>query len=553
MKHPQRRALGARRPARWRWTSAGAALALALVPAAALAQDPDPPRDPGLPSLTPRVFESRGTVRVSLPDIERQPLSGFGPPPRTYVVPAEREPVVRPFAPDLDALPALAVAPPPEPVAAFDPGARLRAEGGAGLQLARYGRLDLQTAGAAGAFFVDADYDGVSDGGDDGRVAFDELDLRAGGQSRGPGRLRLEGSALYDRYRTPGRATVTAEWTRRAFGAEAGVEGVGRTPYAAEVRFEQTRLLRDDDLELETNEGRVDADARLALGPVRLDAAAGTAGAGGLGTDVQYAQAGAAVVIDRAETGARLVLGLRGLTYDASSLAGGGDSRAVGPVVDLALPLGPGTLFAVNRPRLAVRTLSTLSEANPYLAPGVVVAPDVLVADAQAGLAVQRGPALLRAYATGLWAPTYLVFNRTDAGFAERYVEARALGIGADAAVLTGSGVSLEAAVEARSGETETGGDLPFFAPLLGRAGLAVPFLRGRGRVGLAAYGEAGRPDGDGGDAPAWGLLSAEVRVDVSGPFAAVVRGERLVGEAERWPGFPRPPFAVTAGLRYAR
>ena len=498
------------------------------------------------------MFESRGTVRVSLPDIERQPLTGFGPPPRTYVVPAAREPVVQPFEPDLDALPALALAPPPEPAADFDPGVGLRAEAGAGSQLARYGRLDLQTAGAAGAFFVDADYDGVSDLGDEGRVAQNLFDVRAGGQSFGPGRLRLEGRALYDRYSTPG-SLETADRTRRSFGAEAGVEGVGRLPYDVAVRFAQTRLGLGGDLE-ETNEGRVDAEGRLALGPVRLDAAAGTAGAGGVGTDVQYAQAGVALALNRAADGARLVVGLRGMTYDASTLAGGGDSRVLAPVLDLELPFGPGAIFAVNRPRLAVRTLAGLTDVNPYLAPGVVVAPDVLVADAQAGLAVQRGPARLRAYATGLWAPTYLVFQQTGAGdYGERYVDARALGLGADAAVLTASGVSLEAGVEARSGETEGGADLPFFAPFLGRAGVGVPFLDGRGRVGLAAYAESARPDGSGGDAPAWGLLSAEARFDVAGPFAAVVRGERLVGEAERWPGFPRPPFAVTAGLRFSR
>ncbi|MGB3544552.1 MAG: hypothetical protein WBA11_16660, partial [Rubrivirga sp.] len=126
---------------------------VALAPALAFAQPND------LPSLTPRVFESRGTIEVSLPDIERQPLSGFGPPPRTFVVPADRESIAIAFAPDLSTIPSLSLAPPPDPVIEVRPRRRLRIEGGGGAYVSRYGRLDLSGAGAAGEFFADADYD----------------------------------------------------------------------------------------------------------------------------------------------------------------------------------------------------------------------------------------------------------------------------------------------------------------------------------------------------------------------------------------------------------
>lgn len=542
------------------WTLAAliAAGCLALSPAAALAQeDGAPERDSQLPSLTPRVFESRGTVRVSLPDIQRQPLTGFGPPPRQYVVPAERASVTRPFAPDLEALPALVLAPPPEPPSTLDAGHRFRLEGGAGSQLARYGRLDLSAVGAGGTFFVDADYDGVSGGDSFDRVHSDQFDVRAGGQSFATGRLRIEGHALLDRYSTPG-SIVQARRTRRAVGAEAGAEGVGRIPYEVTLRFEQARLSRADDLEPETSEGRLDGEARLGLlgDRLRFDVAAGTSGAGGVGTDVQYAAAGASFALDRAD-GARLVVGLRGLTYDASAVSGGGDSQTLGLIVDLRLPFGESAhLFAKNDPRLAVRSLMGLTDVNPYVAPGVILAPDVLPVDAQAGLELRRGPTRTRAYATGLYAPTYLAFDRTSAGdYAEAYVDAWAAGLGADLTLLTAGGVSASAGLEVRRGRTRDGDDIPYYAPLVGRAGVQVPFMRGRGRVGLAAYGESARPDGFGGadDAPAFGLVSLDAHYEITGPLAAVLRGERLVGEAERWPGFPQAPYAVMLGLRLAR
>lgn len=526
--------------------------ALALVPSAA-AQDDDQTQ---LPSLTPRVFESRGTISVNLPDIERQPLTGFGPPPRTYVVSAEREPVTQPFRPDLDALPALTIAAPPEPVSDLAEPRRFRAEGGAGVQLARYGRVDLSTTGASGVFFVDADYDGISGQDSDDRVHGDQLRVRAGGQSFAPGRIRIEGHALLDGYEAPS-INVDPDYRRRSVGAEAGAGGVGTIPYDVSLRFEQS-LYQPGDSE-EVSEGRLDGQARVGLfgNRLRLDAAGGVAGAGGFGTDAQYGAVGASVAVGRAD-GARLLVGVRGLAFDASATAGGGDAQRIGPVVDLHLPLGPALrVFATNDPRLEVRSLTGLTGLNPYLATDTqapIVVPDVIQVDARGGVEVRRGPARLRAFATALRAPTYLTFfQRSDGRYTERYVRATAYGVGGDATVATASGVSVTASVQLRTSEADGSGDIPYYAPLVGQAGLQVPFARGRGRFGLSAYAESARPTGGTEDAPAFGLLSANASYDVAGPFSVVLRGERLVGEAERWPGYPAVPYAVMLGLRFSR
>lgn len=532
-----------------------AVLAAALVAVAAAWPSAAQPT-PRVPSLTPGVFESRGTApRVSLPDIERQPLSGFGPPPRTWIVPAEREPATAPFAPDPDGLPQLALDAPPTPDTRLPRARTLRIEGGGGAQYARYGRVDLVTVGDAGRFYVDADYDGLDRRSRVDYVPSDRFDLAAGGQSFAAGRMRLDAHVAYDTYRLFGGAD---DRTRLAYGGAWGLDGLGETPYRLRLGYTQSRL-RDGGV-TGASEGRVDGEGAvtLARGIVELDASGGVAGTGGaLGSAIRYASGGAAVALGRPD-GARLTLGARGLFYDADAAVavGQANARTVGPIVDVSLPLGASLrAFAVNRPRLAVRSLGALVDLNPYVADAPTVAPDVLVADAQAGLELERGILRLRAYATGLYAPTYLTFVSSGAGdlFTETYVDARAVGVGGDVTVGAPDRVSASAAVEVRQGEDADGLDLALFAPVVVRAGVQAPFASGRARAGLSLYGEAPRPDGLGGTADAWGTLALDAHYDVGGPLSVVLRAERLVGSAERWPGFPEAPFAVMLGLRLSR
>ena len=62
----------------------GLLLGLAF-PWGALAQDPE---------LPPREVEIRGTLEVSLPSLQRQPLMGFNPPPEVPRPPANRRPFI---------------------------------------------------------------------------------------------------------------------------------------------------------------------------------------------------------------------------------------------------------------------------------------------------------------------------------------------------------------------------------------------------------------------------------------------------------------------------
>lgn len=511
----------------------------------------------GLPSLTPRVFTSTGPTRVALPSIQRQPLTGFGPPPRTYVVPAEREPVVEPFEPPVEALPPLALAGPSEPATRIRPGRSLRAEAAFGSFYTRSGRIDLQATGESGVFFVDADLDGQSPSSE--YVRADRLAVRAGGQSFGAGRVRIEGVVLADAYTLPG-AAVAERRRRLAAGTTVGVSGVGGVPYDLRVGFTQSRLGLADGTD-ETNEGRLDAEARLGLGGNRLrfDATGGVAGTGaGFGAgfgDVLHATGGVAVALERT-SGGRLVVGARGLFVRASD-AGGTDTQYVGPIVDVRVPLSPtSALFVVNAPRLEVRSLAALAALNPYIAAGAVVAPDVFPVDAQGGVEIGEGATRVRLYGLATYSPSRIVFARDRGGFfAEDYVGATTAGLGADVALGSADRVSVSAGVEVRAARLRGGDEMPFYAPLVGRAGLQAPFAGGRGRLGIHALVESARPDDRTGDttAPAFGLVGVDARFDVGGPLALVARAERLVGTVERWPGFPEAPFTAVLGLRLTR
>ncbi|SHK03290.1 hypothetical protein [Rhodothermus profundi] len=50
-----------------------------------------------LPDLAPREVEIRGTLEISFPSLQRQPLIGFNPPPLIPQIPPDRQPYVEPY------------------------------------------------------------------------------------------------------------------------------------------------------------------------------------------------------------------------------------------------------------------------------------------------------------------------------------------------------------------------------------------------------------------------------------------------------------------------
>ncbi|MDX1420862.1 MAG: hypothetical protein R3181_12920, partial [Rubricoccaceae bacterium] len=401
----------------------------------------------------------------------------------------------------------------------------------------------------------------------DGEVRFDRVGLHAGVRSTGLVRGGLEGRYVRDTYSLPGLGAfaVEPERTISHAAAEGTLDVDGTTPAALRASVGHTSVSDDvlgDDATTNPAEtrlagsGHVEVLQRL----VRLEGAVGASSFSSAASqdDLLDYEAGLVLQAHR-RSGAQFALGARVLGYRVTDLVGGTTTTTViAPVARVEVPLGlAARLFALTDPGLGRRGYADVFAENPYLV-APLLAPDVNTVDAQAGLEVRSGILGLRAHAGATFSPTRLLFARDAAGlYAAEYADARVLSLGGDVTVATASGVEATAGVAVRDGQlTEFDEAIPFFARTVGRAGLQVPFDGGRGRVGLAAYAEGSRPttrSADGPTADGWATLSAYGTYALSGGLSLVLRGERLLGQAERWPGFPQVPFAVMAGVRYAR
>jgi hypothetical protein len=551
----------------WLWLPA----VLLFFPLAAPAQ----PDTEGLPDLTPRAFEIRGDLQISLPNLERQPLRGFAPPPRTYVVPGSRQAYVAPYAQRLDNLPAdpLAQPAPPE-VATLAPLAG-RIDAGFGRYLSRLGRFTLSTGGLG----VNLNYSGYSDFVPFGGVAEgqDDIDAEADAfaghiayTTPGPTRFGFSLDGDYQRYALIGavpRRTIP-ERTSRTIGGSASLSSSvpGRVPYGLDVRFASTDIAIDADEDATTlpddalglTETRLEASGHATLRRLRFDAAGALAGLGdeGLGESLTTYSAGGALRLDVGR--GRLDVGARFLGYSASALNGDGSSVNVGPVVDGELPISPSTrLFLRNDPHVERRGLAGLARENPYAVPEPFVAPGLNVIDGEAGVEVQGRTVRLRAFGAARYSPVFLYFERVATGetaglYEARYDEAVVFGGGGALTLYAPNGFRVTAEAEARAGSLLDGNrDIPYFAPVVGRLSLAMPFAGERGLVQVTGTAESARPtEDDGEDAPAWASLDAEAHYLFTPSFGVLLRADRLAGRAEQWPGFPRPPATVLAGLR---
>jgi len=509
-----------------------------------------------LPNLTPAVVTVVGSAEgeAALPPVERQPLSGFGPPPRTYVVPAEREATVGPYAPDLATLGAPALPAPTPPPLSLEAGRYGRVAAGGGRFASIFGRVDLSIPTGPGALVADVDYDGLGlEIGDADHVEYARLHGSAAWRGAGRVRPQAEVGLLFYRYSLPG-AGIGSVRRVTGFRVGAGVEGTASgVDFGGALRYAGTRLGADN-VAGGIDEGRFDAEARLGIGIIALDGAVGTAGRDGPGDDLVDFAAGGALRLGR-PGGARLTVGARALGYEASPANGSGSSTVVAPTFIAEVPMGPtATLFARTEGRLTRRGLADLLLENPFVVDAPTLAPDVRQFDGAAGVEVRSGAIGLRLAAEGAYAPTYAIFDRSPGGlYAVSYERARILGGAADITITAPSGAEASVGVAFRSGAlTEAGDDIPLFAPVVGHAGVQVPLPNDRGRVGLSGAFYGPRPTDRFGTStlPAAGTLTFEGLVRVAGRMGVMLRAERLLGPAEHWQGFPQAPFTVQLGAQ---
>ena len=290
----------------------------------------------------------------------------------------------------------------------------------------------------------------------------------------------------------------------------------------------------------------------------RLDSRRAFAGLGdeGFGESLTAYSAGGALRLDLGR--GRLDVGARLLGYDASALNGGGSSQNVGPVVAFEMPISATTQFFLrNDPQVERRRLGGLFRENPYAVPEPFVVPDLHVLDGEAGIEVQSGAVRVTAFGAARYSPVTLYFEQVQTGETEglydaRYGETVVVGGGGAVTFYAPNGLRVTAEAEARAGSLgDDDRDIPYFAPVVGRLSLAMPFAGSRGLVQVTGSAESARPtEAEGEDAPAWATLDAEAHYLFASGFSVLLRAERLAGRAEQWPGFPRPPATMMAGLR---
>ena len=554
---------------------------LALLPLAAAAQpdttraQPDPER---LPDLTPRAFEIRGDLQISLPNLERQPLRGFAPPPRTYVVPADRRTFVAPYGQPLDGLPGDPLAEPvPPQVSALSP-LTGRIDAGFGRYLSRLGRLTVSTGGLG----VDVGYSGFSSFqpfGEDGPsdpdfdAVSDVFDGHLAYTTQGPTRLGFSLDGDYQRYSLLGErgldTPVPPNRTGRTLGGGVFVtsDQPERVGYDLGARFASTDYavsVADDLLDagvppgsFEQTEARLEADGGVRYDRFRLDAGGAFAGLGdeGLGESLTAYHAGGTVRLDVGR--GELEVGARLLGYEASAANGGGSSLNVGPVVRFAMPLAASArLFVRAEPRAEGGSLAALYRENPFAVPQPFVLPSLHVLDGTGGVEIQSEAVRITAYGGATYSPVYRYYERAASGLTEglyavRYGEATVVRAGGSLTVYAPNGLRATLGAEARSASLDGGADVPYVAPLTGSLSLGLPFAGARGLVQVTGSAESARPTEDPDrDAAAWATLDAEATYRFAAGFGVLLRAERLAGRAEQWPGNPRPPGTVLAGLR---
>lgn len=551
-----------------------------LLPLAAAAQP-----DERLPDLTPRAFEIRGDLQISLPNLERQPLRGFAPPPRTYVVPADRRTFIAPYGQSLTDLPADALAAPEPPqVSALSP-LTGRIDLGFGRYLSRLGRVTV----GAGNLGVDVGYSGFSNFqpfsdldpdatpfAEDFDAVSDVFDGQITYATQGPTRVGFAAEGDYQRYSLLNAnvfSFVTPEPRNRIGRTLAGSVFVAseqpeRVAYDLRLGFASTDVsidapgVRPDivgpPVIIDQTESRFDASGAARFERFRLDAGGAFAGLGdeGIGESLTSYNAGGALRLNVGQ--GELEVGARVLGYSASDLNRGGSSTNVGPIVRFETPLSAtARLFVRADPEVEGGSLAALFRENPFAVPEPAVAPSLHVLNGTGGLEIQSQAVRFTVYGGGSWSPVYRYYEasstRPFVGLYEAfYGEARILRAGGTVTFYAPSGLRVTLGAEGRSGAlSEESRDIPYFAPLTGSLSVGLPFAGSRGLVQVTGNAESARPTEDPDtDAAAWATLDAEATYRFATNFGVLVRAERLAGRAEQWPGYPRPPATVLAGLR---
>jgi hypothetical protein len=517
-----------------------------------------------LPPLAPRDLEIRGELRVSLPSIERQPLTAFGLAPRLKTVDPRRVPAMPAYA--TPAIPGSALGAPVLPeLVSLDPGVPRRGtfEAGLGRSYARFAHAYFSRAASpATALFADAAYDGLSGFRPEGRP-------NTGADA---GRLAL--GVRHARGTTALGATLDADvvaqglygagpFSRRG-GASGGLQldASGYAPVVTGLRLGGSVRAsggRFDPEDYQSREAHLDAALSLAResGPAAgwLD---GAVRVGRLDDGIETGQftlsAGTGVTLQRGE--ASLRVGPRFLLADEAR-------RRSAFTLDLDGRLGvaPGvSLLLTNTPRVSGGRFADVFAESPFSAPQPDVRSEVVPVDARAGASFTQGTTEAtgwvgyRRHTQGRFYEQPLGAGLVQTGYAA--LGEMAAGVTVRAMQLAGlhalAGVELRDPVFTAKGLDSL--TVPYRAPVEASLQVGVRLPGGRGLVQATLRGEGVRyadrartmrvaPSSD---------LDLFVSYAVT-PFVHLIgRLDNVrAGGDERWKGFPEARLLAQAGLSF--
>lgn len=552
---------------------------------------PDDTAGTALPDIAPREVEIRGELEISLPSLERQPLTGFNPAatPVPEIAP-ERRPYVAPYKQESADLPPSPL-PRPEPPSAAGLQAPppiqglVEASGGRYFDRAVYARTSAPLSPTE-TFHGQLDYRGTSGHEpfeDDLNAPFNtlEADLRVETQ-----RFRFEtGGALHgfaDAYDLYGAVPVDPSEPPERAGRGAGLDLWARTPddlpltararlQGGTTRFETEQPLLGTSPWLRERRFGFEAGLDVPFETLTFLANLDYTRAGLRGDDAVDGRlssfAGAFHVRLPYREDLTLTAGVTILSFtdDTEQPAPGEVRRSyLLPMLRAVWQPAPDAqVYAQQRPALETNPLAELFRRNPYLVSRPVVRPTMRTVDFEVGGELFRGPVHLAGRAGYQRMPQYLFFEQADAGAtgfargfsAARYEAARILHVGAEASVDLPFAVQAALGLSLRDGAlTQANTHIPYFAPVVGHASASYAFAERRGLLQLVGTYERARPVDRREDAPEVG---AYVDVDLHASYALdptlglVARLENVIGGAlERWDRYPQAPFILAFGVR---
>ena len=572
-----------------------------LMPASAQEQPSD---SPALPDIAPREIEIRGTLEIALPSLQRQPLSGFNPPPRIPEIPATRTPYVGRYNPDGGDLPRPTPDPPQLQVQLDEPAPPLNGEleAGGGRYFTRFaaGQLWAPLTGQE-SLTVNGDYRGSAgfepfDDRPDAESPFDTFTGSVGLESRRESvSLDAQVGGFVDTYTLYGTTVNTSnplspsvrprpERNGTHIAAQADVQthgtvavsmngSISGTEYETTVfsgRPTNDRLLSERRMRLG---GNVHVPVRSAQG--RLDAqfhSAGLAPDGEFSNDVSTFDGGVQAVLStrpdlRVRVGGRFLATSVGPDA-APSITERRSARFFVP--SFALDWTASDILSIyleNEPSVTPHSLADMLQENPYVLEGASVQPALHTTDTEGGMRLFTGALQLVAYAGYRYTVNRQYFTSTsdalpapgeplyDIGaLASQYGSARTIRAGAEVSLQRMGGVEVSLGGNYRNAVL-VGPDVavPYIAPFGGYAVLSYAFADQKGLIQLTGRAAGARYI----DTSETTEIDPYVDLDVSASFdltpslGLLVSVENMAGAApERWAGYPQPPFVFTSGLR---